>query len=606
MNGLESRFTRILVILLVAGSLARFAYLYSQQHSDPWLAHPTADAAANLEWAHQRLSGLPAPKDAFELPPLYPAFLTVFFGAVGETLPLLFFVQHLLMVAAAALAALALRRLVGAGAALAAAAIFLLYGPHLFFASRALGEPLAIFLLCAALYAWVATSGPGGGALAGLIAGLASVARPNLLLVGPFWATGSAKSSLRRSLLLMIGLTLALVPTAVRNLSVSGHFVPVSSNSGLTLYHGNGPQAKGFIHVPPELAQTGKGDQRRIAIWVASQRSGRQLDGVEADRYWGREAVRARLADPSGTVKLILRRASLLVWNAELTLTAGPRQDPNPLRWLAPLPFAVLLGLAAASLVAAGWRGSGGWIVWSSVAACAVAPLLFYVSSRYRLPMASMLCLPAGAGLAALIRPPADRPLCRRWLALGLALMVMLGSIAVPGGEFLAQADAAGLVNRAKAWMRVSDLARAEADYRSALELHPGWAPALFKLGELLFESGRGAEAETYYARALQAQPEYADAACALGRQLNQSARHEQALPLLRQGLQFDPEHDVCWHNLVAALALSGRFDEAGEAIEQAAGLGVALRPRVRTLVEKLREDAGSQGQEQEEGEGDE
>jgi tetratricopeptide (TPR) repeat protein len=593
-DGLGRRFTWFLVILLLAGSLARFAYLYAQQHSDPWLANPTADAAANLAWAHERLGGLPLPTDAFELPPLYPLFLTALFRVVGETLPLLFFVQHLMMVAAAGLAALALRRLVGPEAALAAAAIFLLYGPHQFFASRALGEPLAIFLMCAALYAWVAGSGAGAGALAGLIAGVASVARPNLLLVGPLWALGNAKSSLRRSLILMIGLTLALVPTAVRNLSVSGHLVPVSSNSGLTLYHGNGPQATGFIHIPPELAQSGKGDQRRIATWVASQRSGRQLDGVEADRYWGQQAVRARLADPIGSVKLMLRRVMLLVWNAELTLTAGPRQDPNPLRWLAPLPFALLLGLAAAGVVVVGWRGSGGWIVWSTVAACAVAPLVFYVSSRYRLPMASVLCLPAGAGLVALVRPPASSPSRRRWVGLGLLAVVTLGSFAIPGGGVLAQADAAGLVNRARAWMRVGDFSKAEADYRQALELHPGWAPALFKLGELLFETGRGAEAEKHYALALQARPEYADAACALGGQLNQSARYEEALPLLRRGLQFDPQQEICWHNLVAALALTGRFDEADSAMERAAGQDVVLRPRVRELVAALREESAT------------
>ena len=47
---------------------------------------------------------------------------------------------------------------------------------------------------------------------------------------------------------------------------------------------------------------------------------GREFDEVEADGWWGRQAVDARLSDPSGSLALLARRVLLLVNSRELGL----------------------------------------------------------------------------------------------------------------------------------------------------------------------------------------------------------------------------------------------------------------------------------------------
>jgi len=581
--------------LLLLGFLARIAYVFAQSQTDPWFAYPMADGAAFLDWARERVAGVPPARDAYESPPLYGFALTLFVRTFGENLGLLYYAQHLAIVAAAGLLAVVARRAGGELAGLATCALFLLYGPHLFFASRPLGEAVAIALLCAALCAWTDPRTAGAAGTAGLLLGLAALARPNLLLAGPLWAGTGRGRELRRGGLLLGALLLALVPTTVRNQRQSGHFVPISSNSGLTLYHGNGPGATGAIGIAPELAQAGKGDQRRVATWLAGQRSGRPLDPVEADRFWGRQALRERLADPLGSLRLAGRRLLLVAANAELTLDTGPRQDVNPLRHAAPLPFAVLLGLAAAGVVAAGWRGTGGWTLWSAVLACAAAPLIFYVSSRYRLPLASMLCVPAGVGLAALWRAPAGCTPPRRRLALLWGAVLCAGSFANAGAAApLAAGDAAGLLQRGMAWARAGDLARAEADFRRAQERQPGWAPAHVFLADILERSGRTGEAEVLYRQALELQPGYASAACHLGQSLNLTGRHAEALPFLRRGLAAWPFHEVCWNHLVSALAFAGQPEEALAEAAKAVELGVELMPGVTELVQGLKARSAS------------
>lgn len=591
----KPRFGWVLGGMLLVEIVVRLAYVAMQSRTDPWFVHPSGDPADTLMWAREIVTGEGLRGGAFYGPPLYVYLLSGFLRVFGQNHGLLYYVQHLSMVGAAGLLALAARRWMGSVAAVAAAALFLRYQPNLFFPSRPMAEPLAILLLALALFALSGRS-RWSAAVSGFVAGTASVAKPSLLAVAPAWALGEwRRSSWRVALLLLGSMLLALVPTTIRNYVVSGHIVPVSANAGMTFYHGNGPEATGYIRVPPELAQGGKGDQRQIATWLAGKRSGQPLDDVEADRWWGRQALRERVRRPGETVKLLLWRAALVGWNAELALDMGPRQDANPLRWASPVPFAVLLSLAAAGVALLGWRGTGGWPVWGTVLACALTPLLFYVSSRYRLPMAAMLCLPAGAGLAALFRPRAE--IRTRWIGVVVAGVVAAGSILVPANDLLVQSDAGGISQRAWAWREVGGLQEAEADVRRSLELMDTSAPAWVQLGDLLELTGRTREAEASYRRALELHPGSAPAACSLGQLLRVEGRDAEAVPVLRKGLKSHAFFTACWNHLVGALTALGEVEQAAIEVQRAASRGVELDPRVlEDLRSRARTEADQRG----------
>ena len=89
--------------------------------------------------------------------------------------------------------------------------------------------------------------------------------------------------------------------------------------------------------------------------------------------------------------------------------------------------------------------------------------------------------------------------------------------------------------------------ARAETEYRTALELDPWFTPARFNLANLLNQQGRNAEAET----------------------------------VLREGLEFAPDEGELHYSLGLVLAEEGRLDESAESLGQAAAL-IPDRARVR------------------------
>ena len=257
------------------------------------------DGEYYVRWARSLASGAAWRGGAFYMAPLYPYLLSGFFRVFGENFVIVYAFQQACVVGAAGTLAVAVRRAHGGAAALFCAAAVLTYHPLLYFASRPLGEPVAILLLAAAVLAGVRTT-PRAGAVAGVLAGVSSLARPNLLLVPLVWAGHAA---LRRrwaaALATVLGVLAAVAPVMVRNFVASGHAVPVSADSGIVFYLGNAPEALGTLSAAPGF--TGRvSTQQDEATALARSRSGRDLDSVEADRWWGREGLRARLEDPRG------------------------------------------------------------------------------------------------------------------------------------------------------------------------------------------------------------------------------------------------------------------------------------------------------------------
>lgn len=507
------RFPQLLAGILLLGFLARLVYVLRQAAFDPTFALPILDGAYYMEWARALASGHAGPlaghphetAGAFYLAPLYPLALSLWLRAFGDGPWLLHYAQEILMLGAAAALGLAGRRLAGEGAGLAAALLVLTYHPLLFFAARPLGEALAIALLAAALLCETRAESATAAGAAGWLAGLACLARPNLLLVPLAWGARRALArDAKGTALLAAGLVVALSPVAARNFSASGHPVLVSSNGGLTFYHGNREGARGIGSFAAGLSGR-LSEQRREATRIAEFYEGREMDPVQADHWWGVRALADRAAAPLDSVALLARRAVLTMSNAEISLDYAPQLDTNPWRRLAPLPFAAIFGLAAAGVYLRGWRGTGGAALWCALAACAVTPLAFYVTSRYRLPLAFLLCLPAGAGCAGLLA--AATPAARRRKALVLAAVAAAASVLAPTGGLADVGQAAALANRARAWQRQGMLKFAEQDCKRALALDPDSVPALDALAAIVAPSRRETEFDPYYRRALEAHP---------------------------------------------------------------------------------------------------
>jgi Tfp pilus assembly protein PilF len=570
----DKRFVLVLGGILLIGLLLRIAYLVAQPESDPFFSRPAFDGAYYLGWARAIADGSSGHEGAFYLAPLYPHVLALLIKLGAGSFFVLYFLQHLLTLLTAAMIAILGRHLIGRQGSLAGAALFLLYHPVMFFASRPLGETLSIFLLFASLL--LAARGTRlAFAGAGFVAGLAALSRPNLVLVPLLWAAREGSTRSWRKMALIICCTLlAILPVTLRNLALSGHPVLISSNGGLTAYHGNGPGARG-VYTPAAGLSGEVASQREEATALARRMSGLELDDVEADGWWGRRALETRLSDPAGSLGLLTRRLALTIDSHEHGLDYAPALDRNFWRPFFFVPLALLLGLSGAGVVLRGFRGTGGWLTWSAILSCALAPLLFYVSSRYRVPAAALLVLPAGCGLAALLQ----RGMRKRVVACVVGAGLCTLSLLIPFQEMKRAVMGEGLSIRAVNYLEVGETEAALREAREAAEMAPGSALANYNVGVVENAAGFRKRAREAYRRSLNIDPTHVVAAANLGEILLSSGEFKEAIAILERALHARPAHEAGWNNLVLAYVGEGRPDLARDAVRRARRHGVILNP---------------------------
>ena len=593
------RFRVGLVAVLALVAVAWGVYQAVQPAYDPRHDDPGFDSAYYLEWSDSILSGVdPAARfeGAFYRAPLYAYGISALRGILGASVGVIRWLQLVLALAATATLAHAAFRWAGAPAGIGTALVLGAYHPWLFFSSRVLVEGVAISLLALAV-ALIPCRSPRWTGLAAAALALATLARPNLLLVGIVWIAAAWWSGERRkAVILALVLAVTLLPVTAWNFQRSGHVVPVSANGGLTLYHGNGPGALGVF---TSVAGMGAAieSQRAEATRAAQRLTGRPMDAVEADRYWGRQAVRERLAHPLGSAVLVWNRALLTLGNEEIALDEAPGLDPNPWHRAMFVPFAMIVALAAAGCGCVHRDRASIWI-WTAIAACLATPLMFYASSRYRLPFAILLAVPAGAGLARVLegnRRAVVTALVVGALSVGVPLVA---GMTMPYSTIIAQARADGEAELASAFHDRAGLASDETERarwaaaaRAALDRGRGSdarsAKVWFYEGMIARDQGRPVDAEKAWLRAWQdgqVAPPRVAAAANLGGIWIRSGRARAAERLLREALRLEPLDETCRHNLIAAHLALGEMDRARQEIAEARRLGVPVDPELDAL----------------------
>jgi 4-amino-4-deoxy-L-arabinose transferase-like glycosyltransferase len=365
-------------VVTIAGLGLRVGYAVEQPAAQP----PDAGAYARIAASLYRDGSFDArsPEVSREVQPassyapglpLFVAGLYELSGGVHLTFALV--VLALLGAGAIPMTYLLGRRMAGAVAGLIGAAVLAIYPALLDYQGLLLTEPLAAFLLSAALVAFLhAADRPspwrwlGGGALLGALA----LVRPEYLAVAVLlplaWLVREGlRGRLRRSAALagvsLLGTTLVLAPWTIRNTIVLDRAVPVSTGGGKALFigtylaaDGDGPKLRELLlsERPALLEQLSRGgpvdDPNRFVLErVLSRVAAERYPGLETDAALGRMG-RENLEDD--VAQEPVRFAGMLVDKGYETWTDAPRAVMEREPWRA-LQLGVillaLLGLAA-------------------------------------------------------------------------------------------------------------------------------------------------------------------------------------------------------------------------------------------------------------------
>ncbi len=369
--------------------------------AEPMFNFPLIDQAVYWGEAVRIASGL-APDPVFYWPPLFSYFLAGLTRGLGVDAAGARFILLGLSALAAPLATRLARPLIGAGPALLAGVIVAFYAPAVFYGGELLPASLTLLLnllLLISLRAAETRPRPLWYGVSGLLLGLSALAWPAILLFLPLLLLHLRRT--RRALLLVTaGTLLGILPALLHN-ARGGDFVPVSSNGGINFYMGNHAGADGWSARAPELPNE-PGEARRAAEAIAQRARGTSAKPSAVSNYWLRRAASWMGSDPGGALALLGRKAYALLNDRDLADNIDFRataEVSGPLRWT-PLRYGLLLALALPG-IAVLRRSPGGRLLLLYGIATGLAPLVFFVLGRFRLPLLPVLAVSAAAGLPA-------------------------------------------------------------------------------------------------------------------------------------------------------------------------------------------------------------
>lgn len=464
------------------------ALLFATLDRDPLQDAPRSDAALYHSWAASWAGGEPFPGEPDGQPfwrsPGYPSLLSLLYRLTGPHPHAAILVQMLLGWITSLLVVSAAGKRWGNRAAWIATALLLLQPALLFFETQLLPVSLATALLTIAGLRLFGLLDFAHGEprhreplLIGLLLGLLAVVRSNLLLVLPIvflrLLLGGRRSA---ATILLLAAALPLLGNLGWNLARSGQPVLLGANGGLNFHFAWHDRATATFALPASLPHSDEpgtvwgspGDQRKVALRVASEITQRPTRDAEASRVFFRCGTDWILANPGAALRLSCRKLVGLLSLADLSVVASPQVSQERL-W--PLRVVSLLGLdrltswAALLLLAllASLGGSSRSLDAILIAAAPVAlgVVLFFSYTRFRIPAIPLLAL-AAAGIA----PHLGSLVRRRVRLLGaIATTALLATAALWP---LPEAD----LSSSNAWWNAGDA------WRSRYETAPAGSPA--------------------------------------------------------------------------------------------------------------------------------
>ncbi|MBC8426157.1 glycosyltransferase family 39 protein, partial [bacterium] len=472
--------SRMFWIITGAALALRLVHLWFMR-ANPLFDQPVMDAAVHDAWARGLLAGTwPGPEPFFRAP-LYIYFLAGLYALFDAARFPVQVVHVVVSALAPALAALSADRLWGRRAGYMAGCLLAALWTHIYFSAELLIVTLSVTLNL--LWLWLllreqTPSSPRRLFLVGLVLGLSAVARPNILIVVPVVAWFVWRGLRARPagwLLLAAGLVLPIASVTVSNLVRSGDAVLIASQGGVNFFIGNNPDSDGRTAIVPGTRPTWQGGYAD-AVALAERAEGRTLKASEVDRHYLGRGLSFWADDPGTALGLYGHKLRML-------LGAGERSNNKFIyawrEWSPLLMVPVLVGWPALLCLAVlGWSRRDGnaparVLLLGAAAAYACSILLFFVNARFRLPVAAILAIPAGAGLDALWTALRQRRWELGWVAPVLAAGLLAFSLSDfrDFREHRTEANSFYRFTLGNAYLTRGDTGPAIAAYREALAI---------------------------------------------------------------------------------------------------------------------------------------
>jgi len=496
---------------------ARAAYIFEVRDL-PFFAVPAVDAATYLAQARAVAHGLWLGEESFWQPPLYPYLLALGIMVFGENHLLLHLLQAMLGAFSCGLVVVLGRRVTRPGPALLAGLAAALYGPLIYFDGEYLSTTLETFLNLLLLLGLIRSAKTRGALIVfgtGAVFGLSAIVRPNILLFLPAaaaWLIYSWRGQMRRgrmarlAAVMIAGAVLPIAPVTMHNYAVSHEFVLISSNGGANFYIGNNRDWQRTTAIRPSFAWAD--------LMAAPRRHGAEKPGQRSawfmDQAW--QDIREQ---PLSWAGRLAAKAGQFIWGHEYPRNLDLYSYRAHSRILAALmwergiafPFGLVAPAAIIAMALSLFRRSRERsLLLLYIIIYAASVILFFIGSRYRLPVIPALLILA-AELPFWLREKFRARRYRPAAAAGAGFAVLIALCNHDLSRAPKPPPAEFHLFLANSLSRTGEYGRALDEYKTAVALAPDEPDPYLQLGVLLARMNRPDDAAAMFEKTLEHAP---------------------------------------------------------------------------------------------------
>jgi len=538
-------------------------------------------------WAREIAEGNWLGSEVFFQAPLYPYFIAVVYSLFGHSKDAIYLIQIFICLLGIYALYRAGKKLAGEKVGLAAAALSAFYGVYLFYDVQLLKESLAVTLVCILLWVLAEARESKGLTLwiwAGVICGFLSLLRENMLLIVPFLLLLAIRPRERfsafflRSLVLILGTGIVLVPVAYRNWKVGGNFLPTTFQGGVNFYIGNNPQANG-TYQPLSPGKQVPSYERTEPIRLAEKELGRQLEPYEVSNFWLRKSIDWAKKNPADFLKLQAKKAQMFwswyEWPDAVDYYYVKQTSiiyKLPLLEFGSISFLALIGL---------WfirrRLHAFFPVLLFVVMWMASTAVFFLFSRYRLPAVPGLILIGAAGIGSVFA---------YWNQNRKQSVIVLGLVVLALGAplFVNPKPKEDLVfyNLALVYQKMGNTAKAVQNYKNAYSANPNDFLSCINLGNLSADQKRWDEALAWYKKAEAIESKAEGVHVNIGNAYVALGKYDEAEKAFDRAFTINPENIEALHNKAILLAMKKQYRDALEINERVLQLAPDWPPAIR------------------------
>ena len=513
----------IIAILFISSFLVRFIYL-EQIESSPLFNNPVMDEKYHLELV-EKIKTNNEDKEPFFRAPLYPYFLAFLSKVTNGSLYTMRLIQILLGSMLSVLIYLMSLKFLVRKYALFAGGVSVLYPTLIYYDATLLITSLITLMsmvLVFTLYRYKPKSLLSPISV-GILLGIAGLARPNVLLFGPFlliWILVILKNQIgiKKALLhyLVIGLTalIVILPTTIRNYKVSGDPVFIAWQGGLNFYIGNNQQSTGWSATLPGIDKSWEGGYTE-SIAQAEKAEGKKLKRSEVSDYWFGRAFDEIADKPGNFVLLVFKKLRLLINGYEIPNNQNIYMNEKFSSLFDFLmsnkyfyfPFGLLIPLALIGIYLSISEWKKFLFLYLFIGAYSSSLLLFFVCARFRQPMIPFFIIFAIYAIAKFIE------LCKKkqFKKLGIVGVVFILLLLESNHDMMqfdnnrVQAEDYHMIGNA--YVEQNNLVMAEKEFIKSVKVDPTFARGYNNIGMIQGQKGNHVQAQINFKRAIELDP---------------------------------------------------------------------------------------------------